>query len=30
MLYTLSPAVVVRRTEAGLEMDFDCCLMRVK
>ena len=30
MLYTLNPAILVRRTEAGLEMDFDCCLMRVK
>jgi len=30
MLYTLSPSVQVRRTETGLEMDFDCCLMRVK
>lgn len=30
MLYTLNPAVVVRREEGRLEMDFDCCLMRVK
>lgn len=29
MLYMLTPAVIVRHTEAGLEMDFDCCLMRV-
>lgn len=29
-LYTLSQAVLVRRTEAGrLEMDFGCCLMRI-
>ena len=28
MLYTLSPAVQVRRTETGLEMDFGCCLTR--
>ena len=28
-LYTLSPAVQVRRTEAGLEMDFGCCLIRL-
>lgn len=29
MLYRLSAAVQVRRTESGLEMDFGCCLMRV-
>ena len=28
-LYTLSRAVQVRRTEAGLEMDFGWCLLRL-
>lgn len=29
-LYSLSPAVQVRRTEVGLEMDFGCCLVRLQ
>lgn len=28
-LYSLTPAVQVRHTEAGLEMDFGCCVFRV-
>jgi hypothetical protein len=30
-LYTLSPQVQVRRSDAGaVEMDFDCCVLRMK
>ncbi len=29
-LYTLDPSVIVRRTDAGLELDFGCCLVRVR
>lgn len=28
-LYTLDPRVALRQTERGLELDFDCCVMRV-
>lgn len=28
-LYTLTSAVTARRTEAGLELDFGCCLARL-
>lgn len=28
--YTISPAIAVTRTEKGLEMDFGCCLVRVR
>lgn len=28
-LYTLSPAIIVKRTDSGLELDFGCCVVRV-
>jgi len=28
-LYTLSPAILVNRTDKGLELDFGCCVVRV-
>ena len=28
--YVLAAGIAVTRTERGLEMDFDCCLVRVK